>query len=143
MKSKTRILVVDDNHSIVRIIEQVLQNQGYQVLTAFDGDEGLKKAQQEKPDLIILDIVMPGMDGYAVCRHLQRERATASIPVIMLTVKGQVEELNTLEDKKALVIRVQERMAGYDAGAVEFLSKPITAKQLIERVKRVLWFSRV
>jgi CheY-like chemotaxis protein len=140
MGSKARILVVDDNRSLVRVIEGVLQRQGYEVITAFDGVEGFEKAKKEKPALIILDIVMPKMDGYEVCRHLQRNPDTADIPVLMLTVKGQVDEVANPEDKRDYYVRIRERLAGFDAGALEFLSKPVTAKELVKQVKRLLWF---
>jgi CheY-like chemotaxis protein len=143
MGSKARILVVDDNRSLVRIIEGVLQRQGYEVITAIDGAEGFEKAQKEKPDLIILDIVMPNMDGYQACQHLQRNPDTADIPVLMLTVKGQVDEVANPEDQRDYYDRIRERIAGFDAGALGFLSKPVTAKELVKQVKRMLWFKGV
>jgi len=139
--SNARILVVDDNRSIVRLIEALLHKEGFEVLTAFDGLEGLQKAQEEKPDLVILDIVMPRMDGYETSRLLQDNPDTAAIPVLMLTVKGQVNDPGPGDD--ALEIGVREQMDGYEAGAVEFLSKPIKAKELLNRVKALLWFDRL
>ena len=141
MDTKTHILVVDDNRSLVRIIQGLLQKEGHEVLTAFDGVDGLQKAREEKPDLIILDVVMPRMDGYEVCRLLQDDPDTAAIPVLMLTVKGQVDAHDL--DDRALETGIRERMEGYEAGAVEFLSKPIKAKELLERVKTLLWFDRL
>jgi len=138
MNSKGCILVVDDNRSVVRIIEVLLQREGFETLTAFDGLEGLQKAREEKPDLIILDIVMPRMDGYEVCRLRQDDADTASIPVLMLTVMGQLDD-PTLDDQ-AIKTHVRERMEGFEAGAVDFLSKPIKARELLDRVKTVLWF---
>ncbi|MDY6875177.1 MAG: response regulator [Chloroflexota bacterium] len=138
MNSKGCILVVDDNRSVVRIIQVLLQREGFEILTAFDGLEGLQKAREEKPDLIILDIVMPRMDGYEVCRLLQDDPDTASIPVLMLTVMGQIDD-PALSDR-AVKDRVQERMEGFEAGAVDFLSKPIKAKELLDRVRTLLWF---
>lgn len=141
MNTETRILVVDDNRSVVRIIQVLLQKEGFEVLTAFDGPEALHKAREKKPDLIILDVVMPRMDGYEVCRLLQDDPDTAAIPVLMLTVKGQVDGPDL--DEQALETGIRERMEGYEAGAVEFLSKPIKAKELLERVKTLLWFDRL
>ncbi len=141
MNTETHILVVDDNRSVVRIIQVLLQKEGFEVLTAFDGLEALQKAQEEKPDLIILDVVMPKMDGYEVCRLLQDDPDTAAIPVLMLTVKGQVDDPDL--DERALDTGIQERMDGYEAGAIEFLSKPIKAKELLARVKTLLWFDRL
>jgi DNA-binding response OmpR family regulator len=141
MNTKARILVVDDNRSVVRIIQVLLQKESFEVLTAFDGLEGLQKAQEEKPDLIILDIVMPRMDGYEVCRLLQDDPDTAVIPVLILTVKGQVDDPDL--DDRALETGIRERMDGYEAGAIEFLSKPIKAKELLDRVRTLLWFDRL
>ena len=141
MDTKTHILVVDDNRSLVRIIQGLLQKEGHEVLTAFDGADGLQKAREEKPDLIILDVVMPRMDGYEVCRLLQDDPDTAAIPVLMLTVKGQVDAHDL--DDRALETGIRERMDGYEAGAIEFLSKPIKAKKLLDRVKTLLWFDRL
>ena len=141
MNSKTRILVVDDNRSIVRLIEVLLRREGFEVITAFDGLEGFQKAQEEKPDLVILDIVMPKMDGYEVSRLLQDDPDTATIPILMLTVKGQVDDPSLDED--ALKTGIQERMEGYEAGAIEFLSKPIKAKELLSRVRVLLQFDRL
>jgi DNA-binding response OmpR family regulator len=138
MSSKTRILVVDDNRSVVRLIEALLQKEGFEVLTAFDGLDGLQKAREEKPDLMILDIVMPRMDGYEVCRLLQSDPDTVSIPILILTVKGQVDEPGL--DNQDVEARIRERMDGYNAGAVDFLSKPIKARELLLRVRTLLWF---
>ncbi len=138
MDSKTRILVVDDNRSVVRIVEALLQKEGFEVLTAFDGLEGLRKAREEKPNLIILDIVMPRMDGYKVCRLLQDKPDTAAIPVLMLSVKGYIDDPSL--DDQVIESRIQEQMDGFDAGAVDFLSKPIKARELLKRVRALLWF---
>ena len=140
-RSGVCILVVDDNRSIVRLIEALLHKEEFEVFTAFDGLEGLEKAQKEKPDLVILDIVMPKMDGYEVARVLQSDPETAAIPILMLTVKGQVDDPDL--DARALEAAIRERMNGYEAGAIEFLSKPIKAKELLNRVKALLWFNRL
>jgi len=133
------ILVVDDNQSLVRLLEGVLKRNGYDVLTAFDGVEGLRAARRHKPDLVILDIVMPKMDGYEVCRELQQDSETASIPVIMLTVKGQVDE--PVIGETSLGARVQERLAGFEVGALDFISKPVKAADLLDRVRNLLWLN--
>ena len=131
MSSKARILVVDDNRSLVRVLEHLLEKEGFEVLTAFDGPEGLQKAREEKPDLIILDIIMPEMDGYEVCRLLQRDPDTARIAVLMLTRL----------DLKRFTSRDEERIEGLQAGAIDYLSKPVTAKGLLDRVRGLLWLS--
>jgi len=137
--SKLRILCVDDDRPTVTIISGVLRKEGYEVEIALDGNEGLKKARAMKPDLIIMDIMMPGMDGYQVTRRLKADPDTAKIGVIMLTAKGGVDE-NTREAWQ-LATRVQDRNRGFDVGALEFLTKPVKAKDLVQRVKAVLWAS--
>jgi CheY-like chemotaxis protein len=133
-----RILVVDDNQALVRIMEAVLQKHGYQVLTAYDGFAAIEIALSQKPDLIILDIEMPGIDGYRVCHRLQRSEITAKIPVLMLTIKGQVDAPG-IPTERNMALRVAERNRGYEVGATDFMSKPIRAQALVERVKMLLW----
>ena len=134
MSSKACILIIDDHERTVKAIKRVLQKQGYKVLTALDGATGLKKARKEKPDLIILDIMMPGMNGYEVCYHLQRRKDTAGIAVLMLTGMGQIDG-----DSPGVGYRIREREASFDAGALEFLNKPVRAKELVKRIKGLLW----
>ena len=135
--AKARILVVDDDHPTVMIISSVLKKHGYEVFTAYDGMNGLKTAQKVKPDLIILDIMMPLMGGYEVCRRLKADANTAKIAVLMLSAKGGIEERATKSHEFAA--RVQDRLQGFDSGAVEFLTKPVKARELVKRVKSVLW----
>ena len=136
---KAKILCVDDDRPTVTIISGVLRKEEYEVEVALDGHEALKKAHDFKPDLILLDIMMPGMDGYEVCRHLRDDAETAKIGVIMLTAKGGVDD----PDKESYVVagKVKDRLRGFDSGAVEFLTKPVKAKELTQRVKAVLWAS--
>ena len=141
MNEKACILVVDDNTSLVRLAAVLLEKSGYKVLSAFDGQAGLRIAREELPDLIILDIVMPKMDGYEVARLLQDDPRTSSIPLLMLTVKGQVDDPELGE--QALEQGIQERMDAYEAGAVEFMSKPIKAKELLGRVQAILWLDHL
>jgi DNA-binding response OmpR family regulator len=140
MANPPLILIVDDNRSLVNMIAGVLHKRDYEVITAFDGLEGLLKAQAEKPDLIVLDIVMPKLDGYEVCHRLQENPETKHIPVIMLTIKGQVDD-PTL-DERTIEGRIQEQMAGFEVGAVDFLTKPVKAGELIERIKSLLYFEK-
>jgi len=137
MGAKARILVVDDDRPTVLIISSVLRKQGYEVHTAFNGITGLKKAREVKPDLIILDIMMPIMDGYEVCRRLRRDPDTAGIAVLILTFKGGID--GGAEVPQRFIFHVQDRLRGFDVGAVEFLTKPVKAKELVKRVKSVLW----
>ena len=139
MSSKSRILVVDDHKRLVTIIQRILELEGHEVVTAFDGLEGLWKAREEKPNLVILDVVMPEMDGYEVCRRLQDDPNTADIPILLLTVKGQLNKPNL--DDVAIEARLEEQREGFEAGAVEFLSKPVTSEELLGRVKALLWLS--
>ncbi len=138
MSSEVRILVVDDNHSIVKLLELVLQRAGFVVLTAFDGLDGYTKARAEKPDLILLDVVMPRMNGYDVCRRLQSLQDTVRTPIVFLTAKGRVKGVINRTKKRVLDDHIQERIDGFDAGATEFLSKPIVAKEVVDKVRLIL-----
>jgi len=134
-----RILCVDDDLPQLSIISAVLKKEGYIVEVAHDGYEGLKKAREWKPDLIIMDIMMPDLDGYQVTRRLKADPDTARIGVLMLTAKGGVDE--NIQEPYRLAGKVQDRMKGFDVGALEFLTKPVKAKDLVQRVKAVLWAS--
>src|SRR3990172_11803439 len=89
MARQRKILVVDDERHIVRLIQVNLERAGYQVVTAFDGRDALKKVEAEKPDLVVLDVMMPHLDGFEVLKRLQANPATREIPVVMLTAKAQ------------------------------------------------------
>jgi two-component system alkaline phosphatase synthesis response regulator PhoP len=136
MAEKKRILIVDDNHSLVLGAQLLLKQNDFDVSTAYDGAQGLEKALTEKPDLIILDINMPVMNGYEVCRRLRSEPDTARIPIIILSARGEVDE-----QKSAVVVGLQEVYEGYDLGANNFLTKPVTAQELLDAVKTELSFS--
>ncbi|MBI5563980.1 MAG: response regulator [Chloroflexi bacterium] len=141
MASIGRILVVDDNVSLVRMLEGVLRRQDFDVAVAYDGVEALAQVAAQPPDLIVLDIVMPRLNGYEVCRRLRDDPATAAIPVILLTVKGQVDD--PVLDHAGLEARIAEQMAGYEVGAVDFIPKPVKAVELLERIKSHLVLDRV
>jgi DNA-binding response OmpR family regulator len=117
-----KILIVDDDPNALRLIGYALQRQGYQIVIAQDGQEALAKVQSEKPDLIILDVMMPAMDGHQVLKHLRAHPATARVPVILFTAKSQVDD----------------KIAGFEAGADDYLSKPVTPAELVARVKALL-----
>jgi len=119
MRQKPRILIIDDDHSLIRLTEHILSKQGFDVLTALDGLEGLQKAQKEEPDLVILDIVMPEPDGFQVLELL---RQRTNIPVIMLTAE---QELDTSCNALSL-------------GADDYIMKPFHANQLLARVRAKL-----
>jgi len=115
-----KILVVDDDPIFVKLVDQVLTQQGYLVLKAGSGQEGLRFLFAEKPDLVLLDVVMPGMDGWQTC---QRIREVSDVPVIMLTGKQQAES---------------DIVRGLDHGADEYLFKPVGNRELVARVRAVL-----
>src|SRR5204863_2016500 len=115
-----RILIVEDETAMRRALEDVLAAEGYRVLTATDGESGLDRAIAEKPDLILLDIMMPRLDGYAVCEEIRR--LSNPVPILMLTAKGQVED----------------RVAGLDVGADDYLVKPFSTDELLARVRALL-----
>lgn len=118
--STHRILIIEDEPDMRRGVEHNLQFEGYQVLTAADGPTGLQKAQEEHPDLILLDLMLPGMDGMEVCRKLQQKKI--HIPIIMLTARSQE----------------RDKVMGLELGADDYLSKPFGIKELLARVKAVL-----
>lgn len=135
MAEKQRILIIDDNQALVLAAELVLQKAGFDVITASSGPDGLAKARAEKPDLIILDIVMPDMDGYEVCRQLKNDPVTAGIQVIFLSAKGDVDR------SKGSSIGLEEVFDGFESGASNFLTKPVTANQLLDAVRSELAFT--
>jgi DNA-binding response OmpR family regulator len=137
MGTKARILVVDDDRPTVMIISSILKKQGYEVFTAFDGMNGLRKAREVKPDLVVLDIMMPLLNGYEVCRRLQSNPDTADISVLMLTAKGRIDA--EAEEPTQYFDSVQDQLRGFDSGAMDFLTKPVKAKEVVRRVKALLW----
>jgi DNA-binding response OmpR family regulator len=117
-----KILVVDDDVDSLKLIGLMLQRQGYEVVAANAGQPALQKAYRERPDLIILDVMMPDMDGYEVARRLRAEPTTNDIPIIMFTAKTMVDD----------------KVAGFEAGADDYLTKPTHPAELASRVKAVL-----
>lgn len=117
-----RILIVEDERDIADLIGFNLERAGYEVLKANDGITGAKTAIQERPDLIILDLMLPGKDGYAVFKEIRRDARSREIPVIMLTARAQTED----------------RIQGLEAGADDYLTKPFSPKELKLRVQAVL-----
>lgn len=117
-----KVLVCDDERHIVRLIQVNLEKEGYQVVTAYDGKEGLEKVKSEKPDLLVLDVMMPYMDGFEVLKNLRRDTETESLPVIMLTAKAQDKDV----------------FEGYHYGADMYLTKPFNPRELISFVKRIV-----
>jgi DNA-binding response OmpR family regulator len=117
-----KILVVDDETELLKALSIRLNTSGYEVITASDGQEGLEKAKSLNPDLIVLDILMPKMDGYEVCRMLKFDEKYKSIPVIMLTAKAQ-------DIDKAM---------GKKVGADDYITKPFETQDLVDKIKKYL-----
>jgi len=116
------ILIVDDSPTEVFQMTKALENAGFRVEVAADGEEALRKAREMRPDLILMDIVMPGMDGFRATRALSNDPATRSIPVIMVSSKSQESD----------------RVWGMRQGAVDFIVKPVTPAQLLEKAQAAL-----
>ena len=121
-KSDIKILLVDDEPDILEIVGYNLSNEGYQVITASNGLEGVKKANKEKPQLIILDVMMPEMDGIEACEQIRKNKDLENTVVTFLTARG--------ED--------YSQVAGFDAGADDYITKPIKPKVLVSKVKALL-----
>jgi two-component system phosphate regulon response regulator PhoB len=119
---KAKILVVDDEPDMLELIDLNLKGAGYQVTTALDGDEALKKARSLLPNLIILDLMLPEVDGLEVCKILRRDPTTSAIPIIMLTAKSAEVD----------------RVLGLELGADDYVTKPFSPRELVLRVKRLL-----
>ena len=122
MGEKKKILVVEDEPNIIKLISFILKSSGYDVIEAEIGAAGLKKAKAEKPDMIILDVMMPKMDGFEVARKLKADPATANIPILMLSSKAQFED----------------KMKGIDSGAMDYVTKPFDKQELLDKVKECL-----
>lgn len=116
------ILVVDDEIHILELIKFNLINSGYRVITSDSGEQALKECEKELPDLILLDIMLPGIDGLEVCRRLKKNSETNMIPIIMLTAKG--EEI--------------DKILGLELGADDYITKPFSVRELVARVKALL-----
>lgn len=113
------ILVVDDDPKIVEIVSLYLKREGYRVLAAYDGNQALEMAREKKPDLIVLDLMLPGLDGMDVCRLLRDE---SDVPILMLTARASDED----------------KLRGFDVGADDYLTKPFNPRELVARVRAIL-----
>lgn len=119
---KKKILIVDDEAHIVELVRVCLEDSDYEIVEAYDGAEALNKARQEKPDLILLDIMLPKMDGYEVCKNLKHSEDTRHIPVVMLTAKGQEVD----------------KVKGFQSGADAYMTKPFSPLRLLTELEEKL-----
>jgi len=117
-----KILIIEDDPSATSFASYALEQEGYQVLTAANGVEGLKMALEEKPDILVLDVMLPGMDGFELCHRLRNEASAAKLPIMMLSVKG----------------RESDRDMGLKVGADEYLTKPADPAELVACVGSLL-----
>jgi len=127
MERRAKILLVDDDPDFVEATKVVLESRPYEVITAFSGEEGLKKAREEKPDLVLLDIIMPDIDGFQVCQQLKKDPQLSQIPVIMIT--------SFSEKYMETSIGVSQ---GLSLEAEDFIDKPVAPAELLIRVEKWL-----
>lgn len=130
MKEKTNILVIDDDPDLQATVKTLLESKSYRVIAAYDGDEGLRKVVEDRPDLIILDVIMPGRHGFEVCRDLKTDpkyHFFSHIPVLMLTVYP--------EDREKMHLSMREGMM---MEAEHYLQKPFDPQELLDRVDGLL-----
>ena len=120
---KKKILVVDDDPEVVELLKEILIAQNFRVISAENGDEAIKKVREEKPDFILLDVVLPGLSGFEVCRILKQDKMTHSIPIMMLSGKA---------------IETEDKVNGFEAGADDYLTKPFEPKELLARITALL-----
>lgn len=119
---KEKILIVEDDRDITKMLDYNLKKEGFRVISVADGEDALESAHKEHPDLILLDLMLPGMDGLDVCKVLKKESKTSSIPIIMLTAKAQESD----------------KVVGLELGADDYVTKPFSPRELIARIKAVL-----
>jgi DNA-binding response OmpR family regulator len=119
---RKKILLVDDSKTILLMERMILGNGAYELVTALDGHEGVEKARAELPDLILMDVVMPRMNGFEACRRIRAGETTSQIPVIIVTTRGEIESLE----------------AGWESGCADYVIKPIDAHELLAKVQNYL-----
>ncbi|HEY6004429.1 MAG TPA: response regulator [Anaeromyxobacter sp.] len=122
MDRKKKILLVDDSSTVLLMERMILSKSEFDVITAKDGVEGLEKARAERPDLILMDVVMPRMDGFEACRQLRGASDTSRIPIIMVTTRGELASVD----------------AGYQSGCNDYVTKPIDGTELLTKVRSCL-----
>src|SRR3954454_6115373 len=119
---KPKVLVIEDERSLIEVLTYNLEREGFEVLVAFDGQEGLRQAQLKLPDLIVLDLMLPLTPGLEVCRELRQGPRTRDIPIVMVTAKAEESD----------------ELVGFATGADDYVSKPYSMKVLIQRIKKEL-----
>lgn len=122
MIKETRILLIDDHQTVFRLLEAIVRIKGYKLLYAESGQQGIVMARQEKPDLILLDVMMPDIDGFKVCQYLKENDSTKDIPVMFLTARGAEDDMAT----------------GRKAGAAGFMTKPFQTIDVLKQIERIL-----
>lgn len=122
MSAKKTILLVDDEKDLLETMVMALEAQGFDVISAFDGEEGLAKAVSEKPDIVILDLMMPKMNGYQVCWELKNREETKALKVIMLTAKTQESD----------------KFWGFETGADDYVTKPFEMSELVKKITKFI-----
>ena len=120
--TKETILIVDDEEDIIELIKYNLKNEGYAILTAMTGEAAIKIAKQSRPDLVVLDLMLPGIDGLEVTRHLKKNDDTMDIPIVMVTAKGEESDI----------------VSGLELGANDYISKPFSPRELTARIRAIL-----
>ncbi len=122
MPERKKVLVVDDSRTAQMMTALIVSKASFEVLTASDGEEGVQKALAEKPDIILMDVMMPKMDGFEACRALRANDATREIPIIMVTTRGEADKVEV----------------GYDAGCTDYVTKPINSVELLAKLRNYL-----
>src|SRR5258708_27899637 len=117
--ARSRVLIIEDERALSDVLVYNLQREGYETIVAHDGQEGLRKAQTLLPDLILLDLMLPGLGGLEVCRELRAGERTRDIPIVMLTAKAEETD----------------QVVGFKMGADDYVTKPFSVKVLLERIK--------
>jgi len=120
--SRDKILIIEDDRDIVEMLKYNLEGEGYEIITAFNGKDGIDQASKQKPDLIILDIMLPVIDGFEVCKILKKNNATVHIPIIILSAKSQETD----------------KIVGLELGADDYITKPFSPRELLARTRAVL-----
>jgi two-component system alkaline phosphatase synthesis response regulator PhoP len=120
-----KILVIEDDPHILDLIRKTLQNVGYEVVTALDGSEGLRKVKETHPQLVVLDISLPGMDGYQICHYLRSDQETLNLPILMVTALS----------------RPTDQRHGFEVGADDYLTKPFHLSDLVTKIQSLFFFA--